>query len=67
MGGLGLGLVGVLGWMIIQPGRTDFMEFVNTHNRLDRDNPVRFQMGYSPTHGTGHARLTLSFDSAELF
>jgi hypothetical protein len=30
------------------PGRTDFMDFVNYHNRLNPDHPLTWQLGWNP-------------------
>ncbi len=31
------------------PGRTDFMDFVNYHNRLNPTHPLSWQLGWNPT------------------
>ena len=43
--GAGLGIVAVLTLYLVFPGRGDIMDFINQHNRLNRENPMEFQLG----------------------
>jgi hypothetical protein len=43
--GLGAVLVGAVGWYALTPGRSDYFDFVNKHNRLSPQ-PLQFQIGY---------------------
>ena len=58
--GLGAVLVGGAVSAAIVPWRSDILEIVNEHNRLSRE-PLRWQLGYDPTHRTAIAGASLAF------
>lgn len=58
--GLGATLVGAIGWLILSPGRSDFLEFVNEHNRLSPE-PLHWELGYDPSRRVAFGSASLSF------
>ena len=46
MVGMTVSLVGILVGAAIAPGRKDFMKFVNHHNRVRPETPLRIQLGF---------------------
>jgi hypothetical protein len=57
--GLGALVAGAAGWLALTPGRSDYFDFVNKHNRLSPQ-PLQFQIGYDGARrlATGGAGLT---------
>lgn len=61
--GVGVGLAGALvGFMVLPPGRSDFLSFVNRHNRVNPGSPMRLNLGYAPSRTHGFASVTFDFD-----
>jgi hypothetical protein len=57
--GLGAVIAGAAGWFALTPGRSEYFDFVNKHNRLSPQ-PLQFQIGYDGARrlATGGAELT---------
>ena len=58
--GLGAALIGLIASAVLFPSRSDVLEIVNEHNRLSHE-PLRWQLGYDPTHRTASAGASLAF------
>jgi hypothetical protein len=57
----GIAMLG--GWLvgsIISPGRDEFMDFVNDHNELNKESPLKFQLGLVPSEPIG-VKLSYQF------
>ncbi len=48
--------VGLLAWFLINPDRSDLIDFVNDHNRLS-PRPLRWDLGYDPQRQLAYARV----------
>jgi hypothetical protein len=58
--GLGAGVAAGIGAYALSPSRSALFDLVNEHNRLNHE-PLRWQLGYDPTHQTAYGRLRLAF------
>ncbi len=58
--GFGIMIVGVVGALVVAPKRSDLLEVVNLHNRLQVE-PLRLQFGYDPARKSAQAGAALSF------
>lgn len=58
-GGLGLALGGLVFGLYIHPDREDFLNFINKHNELNKETPIKFQLGLVPN---GQIKGILSYN-----
>jgi hypothetical protein len=58
--GVGSMFAGSVAWFALTPGRADFFDFVNKHNRLSPE-PLNFRVGYDPARRFAYGGATLAF------
>lgn len=59
--GLGVMLVSGTAGIIIRPGRSDFLQFINDHNRINPSSPMELRLGMTPLPGGGVGGLLARF------
>lgn len=51
--GLGLVASGTLLFYILKPSRSDMLNFINKHNKLNKNKPLKWQLGFNPNGSSG--------------
>lgn len=62
--GLGVATLGIVGGILLKPGRSELLDLVNEHNRTRPGQPMRLQLGFDPRSPRAHVGLALAFDVA---
>jgi hypothetical protein len=61
VGGLAAVTAGMFVPYILGPGRSDYMDFVNKHNRARPSNPLKIQLGFAPTPSGAAGMVAFTF------
>jgi hypothetical protein len=60
-GGLGLMAIGSVVSLVLAPGREDILTFINKHNRINNQFPIKWQLGWDVSKKTPGILLSYNF------